>query len=228
MLEKRWVNLKVDSITPVKWNVDAFKSIAMDDDDKHLGKALVSTKLDKDKRTDVIDGKGNEPIILLHDGPGTGKTITADGVTYLETVFHLGKIWDCVVLLDGADVFLEQRSLQNLQRNTLVLVFLWVLEYHRAPANLVQLVNRLETLNEEIYFDDIRARIHELASYPMNGRQIRNSISTAKQLTMYKKKKMRSKDLVYVIRVAETFKNHLLAVKDNVADDDWAREECAR
>jgi hypothetical protein len=60
---------------------------------------------------------------------------------YLETVLLLGKTWGCgwsfparklhfeyllttfivsVVLLDEADVFLEQRTLQDLQRNALV------------------------------------------------------------------------------------------------------------
>ena len=33
---------------------------------------------------------------------------------YLESVLHLGKIWDCVVLLDEADVFLEQRGLEDM------------------------------------------------------------------------------------------------------------------
>lgn len=46
---------------------------------------------------------------------------------YLESVLHLGKIWDCVVLLDEAVVFLEERGLADLQRNALVSVFLRVL-----------------------------------------------------------------------------------------------------
>jgi SpoVK/Ycf46/Vps4 family AAA+-type ATPase len=136
--------LSVDSISPVQWNYDAFKSIAIDDDDKHLMKALVSTKIRADKQTDMIEGKGGGLIMLFHGPPGTGKTLSAEGVAeiaekplyrvscgdvgtdaekverYLEAVFHLGKIWDCVVLLDEADVFLEQRSLANLQRNALV------------------------------------------------------------------------------------------------------------
>jgi hypothetical protein len=35
-------------------------------------------------------------------------------------VLHLGKIWNCVVLLDEADVFLEQRGLEDLNRNALL------------------------------------------------------------------------------------------------------------
>lgn len=63
---------------------------------------------------------------------------TADAVEqYLETILHLGKTWDCgmvtpfsyfieadtkllVLLLDEADVFLEERTLSDLERNSLV------------------------------------------------------------------------------------------------------------
>ena len=89
--------------------------------------------------------------MLLHGGPGTGKTLTAESVAevaekplfrvtcgdigtkaeevekYLQSVLHLAKIWDCVVLLDEADVFLEQRTLNDLERNALVSVFLRIL-----------------------------------------------------------------------------------------------------
>jgi hypothetical protein len=56
---------------------------------------------------------------------------------YLNTILYLGKIWDCgeradlepklfklthdpVILLDEADVFLEERSVLDLKRNSLV------------------------------------------------------------------------------------------------------------
>jgi hypothetical protein len=35
---------------------------------------------------------------------------------YLETVLYIGELWGCVVLLDEADVFLEERSLADLER----------------------------------------------------------------------------------------------------------------
>jgi hypothetical protein len=45
--------------------------------------------------------------------------------------FRVPKLnFNLVVLLDEADVFLEQRTLQDLQRNALVSVFLRVLEYY--------------------------------------------------------------------------------------------------
>ena len=38
----------------------------------------------------------------------------------LGNKFHLASTWDCVLLLDEADVFLAQRTKQDLQRNALV------------------------------------------------------------------------------------------------------------
>jgi len=136
------------------WNKEAFKSLVLDRKTKGLIEALISNQLEAEKSTDLISGKGNGLILLLHGGPGTGKTLTAESVaeiaekplypvtcgdigtnpqeveTYLESVLNLGKTWECVVLLDEADVFLEQRSLADLQRNALVSVFLRVLEYY--------------------------------------------------------------------------------------------------
>ncbi|KAG2041146.1 hypothetical protein BDR03DRAFT_39278, partial [Suillus americanus] len=87
-------------------------------------------------------------IALLHGPPGTGKTLTAEAVAEhlkrplyvlsslelsttpatlekkLGDVLRLATTWDAVVLIDEADVFLEQRSLHELERNALVSVAL--------------------------------------------------------------------------------------------------------
>lgn len=38
----------------------------------------------------------------------------------LEEKFHLAQVWDCVLLLDEADVFLAERSRDDIKRNALV------------------------------------------------------------------------------------------------------------
>lgn len=58
-----------------------------------------------------------------------------------------------VVLLDEADVFLEQRTLTDLQRNALVSVFLRVLEYYDgkfSPSYLECLANTSRNPNSNI------------------------------------------------------------------------------
>ena len=44
---------------------------------KELVRALVETQQEPAVSTDVIAGKGDGLILLLHGGPGTGKTLTA-------------------------------------------------------------------------------------------------------------------------------------------------------
>lgn len=93
---------------------------------------------------DLIRGKGKGLVILLHGVPGVGKTATAEAVaqankkplfpitcgdlgftpesveTSLNEIFRLAHLWDCVLLLDEADIFLTQRTKDDLKRNALV------------------------------------------------------------------------------------------------------------
>lgn len=126
MRRKKWFDLIAERITDVKWNEDAFKKVVMNSKAKDLIQALVSHQLASEESTDLIANKGNGLILLLHGSPGTGKTLTAEGVAeitkkplyrvtcadigtkpeeaekYLESILHLGKLWKCVVLLDEA------------------------------------------------------------------------------------------------------------------------------
>ncbi|KAI1110010.1 hypothetical protein F5Y14DRAFT_444327 [Nemania sp. NC0429] len=244
--KKKWVDLDVDKIKEVTWNRTAFESLVINPKTKRLIQALISNQIEGEKSTDLITGKGNGLIMLLHGGPGTGKTLTAESVAeiakkplypvtcgdigtepeavenYLESVLHLGKTWGCVVLLDEADVFLEQRSLEDLQRNALVSVFLRVLEYYDGIlvltsnrvgtfdeafksriqlaihyANLTQhqrtkiwdnFIKRLKELDEEgMDLVDLEDNIEELAKNKLNGREIRNVITTARQYSRWER-----------------------------------------
>lgn len=93
---------------------------------------------------DLVRGKGEGLIILLHGTPGVGKTSTAECVAAslrkplfpitcgdlgtsateiengLYVVFSQAEAWDCVLLLDEADVFLAQRTRTDLDRNAIV------------------------------------------------------------------------------------------------------------
>ncbi|KAI1144801.1 hypothetical protein F4825DRAFT_467828 [Nemania diffusa] len=167
---KKWLDLQIDKIKPVIWNKQAFQHLVIKEKTKRLIQALVSNQIEAENSTDLITGKGNGLIMLLHGGPGTGKTLIAESVAeiaekplypvtcgdigtephlvenYLESVLHLGNTWDCVVLLDEADVFLEQRGLEDLRRNALVSVFLRVLEYY--DGILILTSNRVGTFDE--------------------------------------------------------------------------------
>ncbi|KAL4739348.1 P-loop containing nucleoside triphosphate hydrolase protein [Aspergillus similis] len=167
--DKKWRTLLVERILDIDWNEEAFDRLVMQHHKKELIKALVTVHSTSARSTDIIEGKGNALIILLHGGPGTGKTLTAESVAeltrkplyrvtcgdigtnaeevekYLQSVLLLGTIWGCVVLLDEADVFLEERRETDLQRNALVSVFLRVLEYYHGILILTS--NRIGTFD---------------------------------------------------------------------------------
>ena len=282
---KKWFDLVADRISDVRWNKEAFQNLVIDRKSGDLIRALVSNQLAAEKGTDLIMGKGNGLILLLHGGPGTGKTLTAESVAeiaekplyrvtcgdvgtkaeevekYLESVLHLGKIWGCVVLLDEADVFLEQRSLEDMERNALVSVFLRVLEYYEgililtsnrvgtfdeAFKSRIQLAlhypvlgphqrlriwenffNRLESFGDTDKVDlaDLRDHLEELKEEKLNGRQIRNAITTARQYAEWKGKTLNYSHLQDVIEVSGRFDKYLDRLNGNYTQDQLAQEE---
>ncbi|KAK8022651.1 hypothetical protein PG993_013418 [Apiospora rasikravindrae] len=291
---KKWLDLQVDNFNEVVWNTGAFETLVLNGKTKRLIQALISDQIEAEKSTDLISGKGNGLIMLLHGGPGTGKTLTAESVAeiakkplypvtcgdigtqpraveeYLESVLYLGKIWGCVVLLDEADVFLEQRSLEDLHRNALVSVFLRVLEYYdgilvltsnrvgifdEAFKSRIQLaihytsltvhqrtkiwgnfLVRLKTLNEEgIDFEDLEDHIEELAQHKMNGREIRNVITTARQFARWERKQhnggaflLNYKVMDEIIETSGKFDRYIEKLNGGMTQDQLAEDEGLR
>lgn len=109
------------------------------------GRGSAPVTINSLREFDLVKGKGRGLIILLHGAPGVGKTSTAECVAAnvgkplfpitcgdiggdtaqeveanLETYFDLARKWDCVLLLDEADVFLSTREHGNIRQSSLV------------------------------------------------------------------------------------------------------------
>lgn len=171
---KKWNSCHVERIDDIKFDEKAWDHLVIDDDVKNLIKGLVDVTKNVNTSqylmSDVITGKGGGLIALLHGPPGTGKTLTAEAVaehlkrplyiisspelstepsrleTKLSEILKMTTAWDAVVLIDEADVFLEQRSLHDLQRNAMVSVALKVFEYHHGVLFLT--TNRVQTFDD--------------------------------------------------------------------------------
>ncbi|KAH8663645.1 hypothetical protein BGZ60DRAFT_411777 [Tricladium varicosporioides] len=282
MNDKSWNTLDVSRIHEVRWNDMAFEQLVLDRSAKELILALVTGRNGSKKDADIISGKKTGLIILLHGPPGTGKTLTAESIAefsrrplyrvtagdigtspeevekYLETVLTLGKLWDCVILLDEADSFLERRRTFDTERNAVVSVFLRVLDYF--DGILILSTNRVGAFDEafisrvqlsllfkpfdetqrsliwEVFLrqlspDEFRwvgeynprgkpdlgngenrdtgsLQLAELAKVQMNGREIRNAISTAKQLALYRGEQMTYQHIKVVIQQARSFNDY--------------------
>lgn len=192
--EKAWVQMTVDGISDVVWDTEAYDKLVLPDDTKKLVKSLVQacrteTKLIKD----IISTKGSGVVFVLHGDPGTGKTLTAEaigeelrrpilviavsdlGTDPTNVEIRLGNFlrtaekWDSIVLLDEADIFLEQRGRMDIFRNAMVGVFLRLLEYHNSPMFL--------TTNRVFAFDPaIRSRISIAIKYHPLKRAARKQV----------------------------------------------------
>jgi len=168
---KMWGRLVADKFAPIIWNKSAFEHLVLPETTKTLIKSLVDAdRAGAEVIKDVISGKGGGCIVILHGRPGTGKTLTAEAIaeerqkplmvisvgelgkdaaeleTKLTDILEISKLWEAVLLLDEADVFLEARSLHELHRNAMVGVFLRLLEYHQRVMFLT--TNRVTTLDE--------------------------------------------------------------------------------
>ena len=67
----------------------------------------------------------------------------------LPLIFQRADKWNAVLLLDEADVFLEQRSLHDVHRNALVSVFLRESEYYQGIMFLT--TNRVKQIDANIF-----------------------------------------------------------------------------
>lgn len=85
----------------------------------------------------------------------------------------------------------------------------------------------MEVDQEEMDSDGLRLHLSELADHEMNGRQIRNVVTTARQLATFKKERLEWTHLQQSIKVASDFNRYLTSVHGH-EDDQWAREEKLR
>ncbi|KAF2735043.1 P-loop containing nucleoside triphosphate hydrolase protein [Polyplosphaeria fusca] len=142
---------------------------------------------------DFVQGKGEGLIFLLHGKPGVGKTYTSECIAEftkrpllsltctdigtnpmtieakLAYWFKLAKHWGAILLIDEADIYMEQRITRDVERNNLVAGFLRAMEYYQGILFLT--TNRVGT------FDDaFMSRIHVSVHYPDFGDEERGEV----------------------------------------------------
>lgn len=256
--EKKWIDFYVDKLEPIAWNTNVFDQLVLPTSQKSLVKALVESHVREgaDGFDDIIKGKGKGLISILHGPPGVGKTLTAESVAEhtrrplysvssgelgtnpseleqnLSRILDVATVWKAVLLLDEADVFLEERSLHDLKRNSLVSIFLRLLEYYQGILFLTS--NRVKSFDEAF-----QSRIHVALKYnkldkdartkvwknfmefdddaegrmllaivtekELNGRQIKNCVKTARSLAEAQGKAVGLEHLGMVLDIQEQF-----------------------
>lgn len=179
-VSKQWGEMNIDKLSEINYDDNAFDYLVLDPDYKEMAKALVTNV--NISFSDIIQGKSGGCIFLLHGPPGTGKTLTCETISellhkplYSVTIGELGTTcdvleqklsnilqiansWDAVILIDEADIFLEKRTENDIERNAMVGIFLRLLERHQGVLFLT--TNRVESLD-----DAFRSRISIIIKY---------------------------------------------------------------
>ena len=180
---KKWLTFSISGVSPIQFSTTAFENLVLPSDHKELILALSESQTqNKESFDDIIKGKGKGMIMLLSGPPGVGKTLTAESVAEhmqaplymmsagdiglsssevenkLSNVLEMATKWNAILLLDEADVFLEQRSAKGLERNKLVSIFLRLLEYYEGILFLT--TNRVDNIDAAF-----QSRIHISMQY---------------------------------------------------------------
>ncbi|KAI5866491.1 P-loop containing nucleoside triphosphate hydrolase protein [Durotheca rogersii] len=264
---KQWCRFFVDNIRDVEWSPNAWDSLVLLEKEKHLLRALISSHAYSKNPRESMQQKGKGLVILLHGTPGSGKTLTAETAAEgsrkalvstsvgdlnkggnmltglasfekeLKKILQYATVWQAVVLIDEADVFLEARKdVGNSERNVLVAVLLRELEYfsgivflttNRVNSFDVAMKSRihlslsytppetkvrrsiwrkcLETVLADVNEVDMPETLSLLAAVELNGREIANSVNTAKTLARFDEAPLKLGHILMVLEVRQTF-----------------------
>lgn len=164
--EKSTGSFAISRLKEVVWTDEPFNSLVIGEKPKTMIYSLVKQHSTAETGyDDVVQGKGLGLIGLLSGNPGCGKTLTAEAVAevakkplyavsagelgtavekvdkQLSLILELSHQWSAVLLLDEADVFLQERDTKDVTRNALVSIFLRQLEYFQGI--LILTTNRI-------------------------------------------------------------------------------------
>ncbi|KAA1473222.1 P-loop containing nucleoside triphosphate hydrolase protein [Dentipellis sp. KUC8613] len=191
---------------------------------------------------DFVHGKGMGLIFNLHGPPGVGKTLTAEAVSEvtqrplyvtgsgdlgtnasglertLTRVFALAVRWAAVVLIDEADVYLEQRNLHEIERNAMVAVFLRKLEYY--PGILFLTTNRVAVFDQamksridlSLFYNhlspDVRSRLW-LAFFAKTTMSVEEQASVADaHMDRLRALPLNGREIKNIVKIASVFAAH--------------------
>ncbi|KAM0796490.1 P-loop containing nucleoside triphosphate hydrolase protein [Usnea florida] len=253
--DKTWKFVKISELQDVTFREDSFKKLVIKAKHKTVVKAMVRSYLSKEPTFgDLIQGKGRGLVVLLHGAPGTGKTLTAECVAEkenrplymvtcgdlgtepdvlerkLQETFEFAVNWNAVLLLDEADVFLQERDVHDLKRNALS--FFWTTNrpgsLDEAFQSRIHITLGLPELHAEsqmkvwaIFVKELEIGEEEKKAIlkhvsedikkngNLNGRQIRNAVRTAIAIAAQKKEQVSEQHVKDVLSIGRDFKVYL-------------------
>ncbi|BDD62332.1 hypothetical protein MPDQ_005171 [Monascus purpureus] len=200
--DKLFLECAVSDLRSVEWSRVAFDRLQLPEDKRHILLSVITSRLYSNSEVvfdDFIKGKGRGLNVLLYGVPGVGKTFTVEATAeyfqvplysvsageliadhgdplqldmVLDRIFHIAKHFNAIILIDEADVFMENRASYHSNHNRLVTIFLRKLEYYEGLLFL--------TTNRVMEFDEaVLSRIHLKIKYADLTKDARRGILTS-------------------------------------------------
>ncbi len=239
----------VDAITPAVYQKNAFDRLVLDPKRKRIIQALVASHAGES--TGIVAGKGAGLVFLLGGPPGVGKTLTAEAIAEtqerplytvgagelgtqpgaveakLKEIFDMAVIWNAIVLLDEADIFMEARTKDDIHRNAIVAIFLRMIEYFDGILFLT--TNRVDDLDDAflsrismrlLYLElDRHQRLqiwkdlctgyafdfNALAAHELNGREIQHCWQCTLTMARFENRMPTQEDINDMIAIVQDF-----------------------
>ncbi|KAF2792135.1 P-loop containing nucleoside triphosphate hydrolase protein [Melanomma pulvis-pyrius CBS 109.77] len=206
------------SIKSKKWCNNAFKNLVLPKTQKKLILALSKNQAASANNFDhVISGKEKGMILLISGLLGVGQILTAEAVSEnmrvplfmmsagylglrpeefemnLENILEMVSKWKEILLIDECDVFLEARSIHEIDRNRLVSTFLRLPEYYQGTLFLLK--DRADNMDPAF-----QSRFH------LHMKQIKNLVKIAQLSALEDQKVLGKEHIVMVFAIEDGFK----------------------
>lgn len=185
--------VNVDEVEPIMFEEDIMRKLVLPRIEKDLVLSAMKPMGPGNYGSGRVYNSQGATIILLHGGPGTGKTVTTEyvaeqlqrplisfsaaglgatpDVVHDNLAEHLQRAerWSAVLVMEDADVILAQRSKTDIVRNAVVMTFQRALEHYRG-------IIVLTTTRVGILDVSIEARVQLAVGYPDLDSEGRRSI----------------------------------------------------
>lgn len=239
--DKKWGKVRLSDLKDITYQENAYSDVVMDPKVKEFIR-IVTESQDRNTFKDIISDKEGGCIFLLIGNSSIGKTLSVEAIAevlhkplYKVTSGELGnsiwdiednlkkllinaKRWNAVVLIDEADVYLQDRKGRSISDNAIVSIFLRQLESYNGIMFLTsnRAIDEIDPafknrIIQTFYFPDLNKedrkkiwinllkrqdikftekQIDMLSDYNFNGRQIKNIIKASIAKALYCQKEV--------------------------------------
>ncbi|KAK7956675.1 uncharacterized protein PG986_005897 [Apiospora aurea] len=132
----KWRQIYIDRIQMIAWNTSAVRGLMRDIEEEEILQSLCRPST-----------RGSSSVVLFHGPPGNRKTVAAEAVAefakkplfriaphelgstvkdfqdFINPTLVLTRSWDCVLLLEQFDIYLESRATNDVTRDWIVAEF---------------------------------------------------------------------------------------------------------